>query len=164
MRKDDDGTYEKAAFLCLLTVTGTLLLFSLFRLTKHFQAAQAYRPLQVFYAVLCLFLTRRAYSVRVFYYLSHYLAYPTLLYYTLDIPPVALIYCVSGIVCYIWYHISRQELSVSFHPDFVEDPGKQEVAARWNFALTAGLISVCLATFWLSFLLLYLLRPDFLVE
>lgn len=53
---------------------------------------------------------------------------------------------------------------MTFHPDFVDDPGKQEVAARWNLGLTAGLILVCLATFWLSFLLLYQFLPEFLVE
>lgn len=148
----------------LLGVTGAVLLFSLFRLLKHIQAAHPYRPLQVFYSVLCLFLTRKAYPVRVFYYLSPYLNYPDLLYYTLDIPPVALIYCVSGIVCFIWYLVSRQEVSISFHPGLVEDQKRQKSAEKWNFWMTLGLVGVCLATFWLSFLLLYLFRPDFLVE
>lgn len=164
MRKDDHNFDGEVAFLCLLVVTSSVLVFSLFRLMKHFQAVHPYRPLQAFYSLLCLFLTRISQSVRVFYYLSPYLQYPDLLFYALDICPVALIYCVSGIVCYIWYLLSRRELSISFSPALIEDPKKQELAAKCNFWMTFGLLLSCLGIFWLSFLFLYLYSPDSVVE
>jgi hypothetical protein len=164
MRKDDHSLDGKVAFMCLLVVTGAVLAFSLFRLMKHLQAAPPYRPLQAFYAVLCLFLTRIFQAVRVFYYLSPYLQYPDLLYYSLDMCPLALIYCVSGIVCYIWYLLGRRELSISFSPALVEDPNRQRLAAKYNFWLTIGLLLSCLGIFWLSFLFLYFYHPDSVVE
>ena len=164
MRKDDRSIDGRVAFMCLLVITGVVLVFSLFRLMKHFQAAPPYRPLQAFYSFLCLFLTRISQSVRVLYYLSPYLQYPDSLYFALDMCPLALIYCVSGIVCYIWYLLSRRELSISFSPALIEDPKKQELAAKYNLFLTVALLLSCLGIYWLSFLFFYLYRQNSVVE
>lgn len=97
MREDDQGRYGIGAFLSLLIVTSLMLVFCAVRLWKTFRASRQYRPLQVFYVALGVFLI-----CRFLYFLSPFADYPTMLYYTLNIPPVALINCITGIVCYIW--------------------------------------------------------------
>lgn len=155
MRKDDTGPYTQAAFGLLAFTSFAVLLFSLKRLYDHLRSSKNYGPLILFYSVLSGFLVCKKDVGRVLFFLDVAFDYPMWVYSLLNILPVVAIFTASTVVSFIWYLLSRREITIEFSPDHILSTDSKRIANQRNICLISLINAFYFSLFVLSYSLLY---------
>ena len=145
MERDDKGNSQEAVFIVLFVCNSLVLVFALIRIYQQIRSVKPFRPLLLFYSILVLLLL-----ARLLYFLDVFCHFNDVIYFGLQLLPIALIFCAGSLVSYIWSCTYRRDISLQFLHRFEDAPSKSRF-----FRFTCFLNVLFLSSFFVSFTVCY---------